>query len=367
MNCYRFDLFQDNSFTSSFRCSYCTGIVKNPVITPNGLTLGEKCASEIGDSNLPGQEQPSVKNTMVAKIVSQLRVSCVNKKEKGCVWQGVLDQLDSHVSNDCGFQMTACQVPECKFVAERRWVSHHFLSCPLAKYVCDLCGVSVPLRDQKSHKEVCESKVVHCPFSLNIQQLPNSKTANQCEVVKTNREINNHLNSLSGVNLHIGIVTKSMEEQFEDIRKCLEDINQRLRKVEERSEIDNYDKIRENIGEMNLKIGNLALENLTLKNSCESLNKEMKTEIQKLAEKIDSSSFCSESESCCCSECELRSLTVNSKLASAVDGRDISNLKERLEVNDKQSQALHSQTSVKSKIEERQLVKSCEDLGKISI
>ncbi len=189
-----------DSVPEDFYCKKCTLVARRLIFT--SCCEETFCYTCIVDSK--NQDKPcpvcGIQEFSIMEIkryqnnVKQLQVYC-NMKERGCVWSGTLDQLDSHLDPDldncqyvdikcplncplaipknkveqhvaqeclkkphicqhCGFKATYEEVvdthlPECKYVA---------LQCP------NMCGVSCEREVMEDHMKICRLEEVECEF-----------------------------------------------------------------------------------------------------------------------------------------------------------------------------------------------------------
>ena len=115
-------------------------------------------------------------NKAIDREVKGLHIYCTNK-EKGCEWQGELNDIINHLENSdgCQFEEVKCS-NECGKMMERRYLTNHVeTECPRHKVNCKYChdtGEHQFIEGQ--HKEECPKLPLSCP--------------NKCEVVFVLRE-----------------------------------------------------------------------------------------------------------------------------------------------------------------------------------
>ena len=102
-----------DSVPDELLCKKCTLVARRLVIT--GCCGESFCQTCIADTNTPcpacgSNEVSSFKQVKNQRLISNLRVYC-SMKERGCVWSGPLDQLDTHLDPDldnCQYVDTKC-------------------------------------------------------------------------------------------------------------------------------------------------------------------------------------------------------------------------------------------------------------------
>ena len=109
-------------------------------------------------------------------------VFCSNK-EKGCVWEGELGQLDQHINSNpdkekqlvgCVYTNIACLF--CDKLHPRHEMEHHQTSfCPKRPFACYMCEEYVSTYEDvvNSHAPVCKCRPVECPNSCGADNLQN--------------------------------------------------------------------------------------------------------------------------------------------------------------------------------------------------
>ncbi len=102
-----------DSVPDELLCKKCTLVARRLVIT--GCCGESFCQTCIADTNTPcpacgSNEVSSFEHVKNQRLISNLRVYC-SMKERGCVWSGPLDQLDTHLDPDldnCQYVDTKC-------------------------------------------------------------------------------------------------------------------------------------------------------------------------------------------------------------------------------------------------------------------
>ena len=79
-------------------------------------------------------------NKAVDREVKSLHIFCTNK-EKGCEWQGELNNINNHLGNSdgCQFEEVKCS-NECGKMIQRQYLTNHVeIDCPRHKIKCQYC------------------------------------------------------------------------------------------------------------------------------------------------------------------------------------------------------------------------------------
>ena len=115
-------------------------------------------------------------NKQLDREIRSLHIYCTNK-EKGCEWQGELNDINNHLGNrdGCQFEEVKCS-NECGEMIQRQYLTSHVeTECPRCKVNCQYChdtGEHQFIEGQ--HKEECPKLPLSCP--------------NKCEVGSVSRE-----------------------------------------------------------------------------------------------------------------------------------------------------------------------------------
>ena len=107
-------------------CKICHLPSRDPYLTVCcGLVFCKSCLDNASAStkNCPmcrNEEFNTFPNKAIKREVKELRIYCTNK-EKGCNWQGELNEINKHLgnSNGCQFEEVKCS-NECGKMIERR-------------------------------------------------------------------------------------------------------------------------------------------------------------------------------------------------------------------------------------------------------
>ena len=115
----------------------------------------------------------SMINKQIDREIRSLHIYCTNK-EKGCEWQGELNDIRNHLGNSdgCQFEELKCS-NECGKMIQRRYlISHVETECPRRKVNCQYChdtGEHQFIEGQ--HKEECPKLPLPCPNKCEVRSV----------------------------------------------------------------------------------------------------------------------------------------------------------------------------------------------------
>ena len=106
--------------------------------------------------------------------INSLHIYCTYK-EKGCEWQGELNDINNHLGNSdgCQFEEVKCS-NECGEMIQRQYLTSHVeTECPRRKVSCQYChdaGEHQFIEGQ--HKEECPKLPLPCPNKCEVGSVP---------------------------------------------------------------------------------------------------------------------------------------------------------------------------------------------------
>ena len=112
-------------------------------------------------------------NKQAYREIKRLYIYCT-KKEKGCEWQGELNDIDNHLGNSdgCQFEEVKCS-NECGKMIQRQYLTSHVeTECSRRKVNCQYChdaGEHQFIEGQ--HKEECPKLPLPCPNKCEIENV----------------------------------------------------------------------------------------------------------------------------------------------------------------------------------------------------
>ena len=109
-------------------------------------------------------------NKAVDQEVKELHIYCTNK-EKGCEWQGELNNISNHLSNSdgCQFEEVKCS-NECGKIIQRQYLTNHVeTECPHRKVNYQYChDIGKHQFIEGQHKEECPKLPQPCPNKCEV-------------------------------------------------------------------------------------------------------------------------------------------------------------------------------------------------------
>ena len=131
-------------------CKSCVECLKESTILPSTCPV---CRSE-QFTHFPNKQNE--------RVIKSLHVFC-SSKEKGCEWQGEINDISSHL-DDCLFEEVICPY-NCNAILWRKCVNDHLENdCPRRKVSCQYCHITDELQYIKeSHMEKCLKFPLPCP------------------------------------------------------------------------------------------------------------------------------------------------------------------------------------------------------------
>ena len=107
----------------------------------------------------------TVPNKQICREVMSLHIFCTNK-EKGCKWQGEINNISLHLKNDdgCQFETVKC-FNVCGLEMQRRYMSSHVeTKCPEHIIECQYCQLKRKRRIiAGEHTQQCPKRPLPCP------------------------------------------------------------------------------------------------------------------------------------------------------------------------------------------------------------
>ena len=153
-------------------CQDCKYVAEEPTITTCcGRTFCQRCIERIMEKGDPcpsctkeiGQPVPQL---WYRETIANLRVECL-KKNRGCDWEGMLKDVDTHLdttNGTCMFTEVLCK-RGCGVKVERKYFEAHLNNvCVQRDFSCQYCSKRGTYRDiSTEHWAECASKPVQCP------------------------------------------------------------------------------------------------------------------------------------------------------------------------------------------------------------
>ncbi len=163
-----------DSVPDELLCKKCTLVARRLVIT--GCCGESFCQTCIADTNTPcpacgSNEVSSFKHVKNQRLISNLRVYC-SMKERGCVWSGPLDQLDTHLDPDldnCQYVDTKCPLNCLQAIPKNKVDQHVAQECTKRPHVCQHCGFKATYEEVvDTHLPECKYVALQCPNMCGV-------------------------------------------------------------------------------------------------------------------------------------------------------------------------------------------------------
>ncbi len=266
-----------DSVPDELLCKKCTLVARRLVIT--GCCGESFCQTCIADTNTPcpacgSNEVSSFKHVKNQRLISNLRVYC-SMKERGCVWSGPLDQLDTHLDPDldnCQYVDTKCPLNCLQAIPKNKVDQHVAQECTKRPHVCqhcgfkatyeevvdthlpeckyvplqcpNMCGVSCERELMEDHVKICHLEEVECEFSsvgcdsrfIREDQDEHARQNSQKHLTLTASLVAETEQKLQEQEKQLQEQDKKHKEEEDGLKKKLEELEDKLKDQEEMSE-----------------------------------------------------------------------------------------------------------------------------------
>ena len=120
------------------------------------------------------EEFITIRNRQADRAIRSLHVFCTNK-EKGCEWQGEVNDIINHLGNSdgCQFEVVTCS-NDCGKCLQRQYLTDHVEDeCVRRKVDCQYCHITGEHQFIESeHKEQCPRFPIACPNKCEVGSVP---------------------------------------------------------------------------------------------------------------------------------------------------------------------------------------------------
>ena len=120
------------------------------------------------------EEFKTFRNKAIDREIKNLHIYCTNK-EKGCMWQNELKDINNHLGNNngCRFEEVNCSNKCGKMIDRWYLISHVEIECPRRKVNCQYCH---DIGDHRfivgQHKDECPKLLLPCPNKCQVGSVP---------------------------------------------------------------------------------------------------------------------------------------------------------------------------------------------------
>jgi hypothetical protein len=202
--------FVNESLDLKYHCLVCQNVLREPMLTDCcGQHYCKSCLQQCNRSHIRECPHCRKKNyhTMLDKQlkreINQLRIYCVNRSGRNCLWEDELSKLSQHLSSSCPQRESECKycgemytrskeahLEECLERSTRcpngcgkqikgREMGAHRNKCPLEEVACNLqgcndnnqvvtCGRRMLRSELTSHEKLCPFRTFECKFCQKV-------------------------------------------------------------------------------------------------------------------------------------------------------------------------------------------------------
>ena len=164
-------------------CMICHHPSRDPHLTECcGVIYCKSCLDQVKQSTKVSTACPhcraksfnSILNKQAVREIKSLHIYCTNK-EKGCEWQGELNDINNHLENSdgCQFEEVKCSNECGRMIKRLHLESHVEMGCPHRDVQCEYCyriGAYQFIKGQ--HKEDCPKLPQSCPYRCGVGDMP---------------------------------------------------------------------------------------------------------------------------------------------------------------------------------------------------
>ena len=172
-------------------CNICHHPSKSPCLSLCcGNVFCKSCLdganqSTVSLNNCPlcrDEEFNTIPHKQADRAVRSLHIFCVNK-EKGCEWQGEINNINNHLENKdgCQYEDVQCSNDSCGKMLQRRLLGHHEQNeCLHRKVYCEYCS------DVGAHTFITGEHIDLCP------KFPMQCSNSNCTTVVFRKDVDEH-------------------------------------------------------------------------------------------------------------------------------------------------------------------------------
>ena len=192
----------------------------------------------------------TIPNKQADRVIRGLLVYCSNKN-LGCKWQGELNNMTAHMSNNDGCQFHEISCPnDCGTLHQRQYLTNHVeTECPRRKINCQYCHNTGEHRFIKGwHKQECPKFPLPCPNSCGVDYIHRDEIRKHisncpfqliqckyhmigCEVIMARKDQKEHNKEMMEEHLSLS-VNKILANQH-DAQKTIRNLTDKLATAEE--------------------------------------------------------------------------------------------------------------------------------------
>ena len=265
---YTFRFVGEERIRRELKCPICLLVLKTPHLTDCcGADFCKSCIDGVKGQNKPcplcREDFKTMINKKVEREVQLLSIYCVNSS-KGCTWTGAIKDLDDHIADGNGTNVTAnrsvgsividmrpiyaqteeriCQYQDLRcplgcgeYFLRKDVVYHRKNICPQRPFECLHCGTRDTFTHiSAKHYPICKQFPLQCPNACIKDTIPRGKMPEHLEVCplqpvlcpyakygcKSSVVRHDHEKHLKdAVHTHLEMVTKSHEKLVEEVKQ----------------------------------------------------------------------------------------------------------------------------------------------------
>ena len=98
-------------------------------------------------------------------LIQNKQIKCINRN-KGCNWQGVISNFESHLNNECLYQKIKCPNNGCDKTILKKELNSHLINCDYIKKIikvkCNYCNGEFNIDNLGKHIKECPELIIEC-------------------------------------------------------------------------------------------------------------------------------------------------------------------------------------------------------------
>ena len=182
--------------------------------------------------------------------IKSLHIYCTNK-EKGCEWQGEMNDINNHLGNSDGCQFEEVKCFDCSIMMKRQYLPNHAeMLCKNHKVNCQYCDDTGGLQFiEGQHKEECPKLPVPCPYRCRNENIPRDELQKHidrcsleevqcefrnmgCEAIIARKDQEKHNRVMANEHLRLSVIVNQRNAQnMLAVTQQLEEINNHQRRT----------------------------------------------------------------------------------------------------------------------------------------
>ena len=244
-----------DSAPEDFHCEICAHVAREPHLS---VCCGKHyCQGCIAQTLRDGCPCPSCGEDPCSAVLDRnykrkimvLQVHCTMKQDHGCEWVGKLEDLETHLEDDCQYVNVQCPQKCGEMVLKKQLQEHKIKLCQNRKYTCMYCGLLATFSViQGKHEADCSCYPVLCPNGCSsnkmkrldleghlkqcsLQPLLCDFSSVGCEGRFSRQDLEKHM-ELS-VQSHLLLLLTSTQKELKERDKKIEELEAKIRHLHE--------------------------------------------------------------------------------------------------------------------------------------